>query len=139
MSRVDFYSNAPDKLMLARQIAQKAYKQGLKILILSEDSQVLNELDTRLWSDVATSFVPHCLASAPHAEHTPIVLGMNLGALPHRDLLINLNAHTPDFFQQFARLIEIVSTDEADTLAGRQRWSYYKKNNCTLTNYDMSK
>jgi DNA polymerase-3 subunit chi len=139
MSRVDFYSNAPDKLLLARQIAQKAYKQGLKILILSEDDKVLNELNTRLWSDVVTSFIPHCMANETHAQCTPIVLGTILGELPHRDLLINLNAHTPDFFEQFTRLIEIVSTDETDRLAARQRWSYYKQNNHPLTNHDMSK
>jgi DNA polymerase-3 subunit chi len=67
------------------------------------------------------------------------VLGSHLGELPHRDLLINLNAQTPDFFEQFTRLIEIVSTDEADRLAARQRWSYYKQNNHPLTNHDMSK
>lgn len=139
MSRVDFYSNAPDKLMLARQIAQKAYKQGLKILILSEDEEVLNELNTRLWSDVVTSFIPHCFANDLHAQCTPIVLGTHLGELPHRDLLINLNARTPDFFQKFERLIEIVTTEDADRLAARQRWSYYKQNSHTLTNHDMSK
>lgn len=139
MTRVDFYSNAPDKLMLARQIAQKAHKQGLDILILSEDSQLLGELNARLWSDVATSFIPHCLTTDDHAIHTPIVLGAQLGDLPHRDLLINLNTHTPDGYQQFERLIEIVSTDEADRLAARQRWSYYKQNNHPLTNHDMSK
>lgn len=139
MTRVDFYSNAPDKLMLARQIVQKAHKQDLQIFILSEDSQVLNELNTRLWTDIATSFIPHCLSTDVHAMHTPIVLGIQLGNYSRRDLLINLNAHTPDCYQQFERLIEIVSTDEADRLAARQRWSHYKQNNHPLTNHDMSK
>jgi DNA polymerase-3 subunit chi len=139
MTRVDFYSNAPDKLTLARQIIQKAHKQGLKIFIFSTDNDLLNSLDARLWSDVATSFMPHSLASAVHAQHTPVVLGADLDNLPHRDLLINLNTQTPVFFTQFARLIEIVSTDEPDRLAARQRWAHYKQNNHPLTNHDMSK
>ncbi|NOT16600.1 MAG: DNA polymerase III subunit chi [Sulfuriferula sp.] len=139
MTRVDFYSNAPDKLTLARQIVHKAYKQGLKTFIFSTDNSLLNSLDARLWSDVATSFMPHSLASAAHAQHTPVILGADLDKLPHRDLLINLDAQTPVFFTQFARLIEIVSTDEPDRLAARQRWSYYKQNDHPLTNHDMSK
>jgi DNA polymerase-3 subunit chi len=44
---------------------------------------------------------------------------------PHHDVLVNLGQATPDGFESFARLIEIVPVDEAERLAARQRWKHY--------------
>jgi len=139
MTRVDFYSNAPDKLELARLIIQKAHRQGLSIMIYSVDQQMLTELDQNLWAEPATSFVPHCRTDAAHAAQTPVVLGTDIGDLSHTDVLINLNETTPNFFSRFERLIEIVSNDEADRSAARQRWLFYKQRGYAMTNHDMSK
>lgn len=139
MTRVDFYSNAPDKLGLARQIIQKAYRQGLSIMVHSTDPQALADLDQRLWADPATGFLPHCSTDAAHAAQTPVVLGMDIGNLNHSDVLINLNATTPNFFSRFERLIEIVSQDEADRETARQRWVFYKQRGYAMSNHDMSK
>lgn len=140
MTRVDFYSNAPDKLDLARLIIHKAYKQGLSIIVHSTDPATLNDLDQRLWAAPATSFLPHCRTDVPHAAHTPVLLNDNTDMLNHTaDVLVNLNATTPGFFSRFERLVEIVSTDEADKDAARLRWTYYKQRGYAMTNHDMRK
>lgn len=139
MTRVDFYSNAADKLELARLIIQKAHRQGLSIMVHSTDRQVLDELDRRLWSDPATGFLPHCSTEAAHAAQTPVVLGADIGDLSHSDVLVNLNDTTPGFFSRFERLIEIVSLDEADRETARQRWVFYKQRGYAMSNHDMSK
>lgn len=140
MTRVDFYSNAPDKLDLARLIIHKAYKQGLSIIVHSTDPSTLNDLDQRLWADPATSFLPHCSTDAAHATQTPVLLNADLDTLNHAaDVLINLNATTPRFFSRFERLIEIVSTDETDRDTARQRWTFYKQRGYAMTNHDMRK
>ncbi|MHB1677479.1 MAG: DNA polymerase III subunit chi [Sulfuriferula sp.] len=139
MTRIDFYSNAPDKLGLARIIAHKAYRQGLNIMVHSTDGPILTALDLRWWLDPAAGFLPHCTADAEHASHTPVVLGTDIGRLAHSDVLINLDQATPNFFSRFQRLIEIVSTDAADRNAARQRWRFYQQRGYATTNHDMSK
>ncbi|WP_124950690.1 DNA polymerase III subunit chi [Sulfuriferula thiophila] len=139
MTRVDFYSNAPDKLELARSLVNKAYRQGLSVMIHSTDAQILADIDQRLWAAPATGFLPHCATDAAHAAQTPVVLGADIGDLSHTDVLINLNDTTPSFFSRFERLIEIVSLDETDRETARQRWIFYKQRGYALTNHDMSK
>ena len=139
MTAVDFYSNTPDKLVLARLIAHKAYRRGLDIMIHSTDSRVLAELDRAWWRDPATGFLPHCAVDAADAPQTPIVLGADIGQLAHSDVLINLDDATPGFFSRFQRLIEIVSTDDADRNSARQRWRFYQQRGYATTNHDMSK
>ena len=140
MTRVDFYSNAPDKLDLARLIIYKAYKQGLSVIVHSTDPPTLSDLDQRLWAEPATSFLPHCRTDAVHAANTPVLLNANSDTLNHTaDVLINLNATTPGFFSRFERVVEIVSTNEADKDAARQRWIFYKQRGYAMTNHDMRK
>lgn len=139
MTRVDFYSNASDKLELARSLVNKAYRQGLSVMIHSTDAQTLADIDQRLWATPATGFLPHCATDAAHAAQTPVVLGADIGDLSHTDVLINLNDTTPSFFSRFERLIEIVSLDETDRETARQRWIFYKQRGYALTNHDMSK
>lgn len=139
MTRVDFYSNAPDKLKLARLITQKAYRLGLNIMVYSTDQPMLAELDQTWWADSALDFLPHCATDAEHAAHTPVVLGADIGPLSHSDVLINLSATTPGFFSRFERLIEIVGTDAEDRDTARQRWRFYQQRGYTMTNHDMGK
>ncbi len=139
MTAVDFYSNTPDKLVLARLIAHKAYRRGLAIMVHSTDSRVLAELDRAWWHDPATGFLPHCATDAAHAAQTPIVLGTDIGLLAHSDVLINLDHATPGFFSRFQRLIEIVSTDDADRNSARQRWRFYQQRGYATTHHDMSR
>ena len=139
MTRVDFYSNAPDKLKLARQITQKAYRLGLNIMVHSTDQNLLTELDQHWWREPCIDFLPHCQVDAEHAPRTAVVLGTHIGQLSHSDVLINLDPVTPGFFSRFERLIEIVGTDPQDRDTGRQRWRFYQQRGYHLTNHDMRK
>lgn len=137
MTRVDFYTHAPDKLELARILAGKAYRQGLRVMIYSPDSRVVADIDKRLWTTPANSFVPHCDCTAAHASATPVVLGEAADHLPHDNVLINLHDTTPTFFSRFERVIEIVSQDAADQDAARQRWRFYKQRGYEMHSHDM--
>ncbi|HAN56800.1 MAG TPA: DNA polymerase III subunit chi, partial [Betaproteobacteria bacterium] len=50
MTRIDFYTHAPDKLDLARKLTGKAYRQGLRVMLYSQDPQLLANIDQQLWS-----------------------------------------------------------------------------------------
>ena len=127
MTRIDFYHYADDKLRFACRLAARAFERENRVVVYSADAQVLDRLDKALWTFQATSFVPHCFASAPLAAETPVVLAASEANLPHHDVLLNLDDEWPPFFASFERLLEIVSTDEADKEKARARYVFYKK------------
>jgi len=57
----------------------------------------------------------------------------------HEQLLINLNAQCPAVFSRFERVIEIVSTDDADRELARERYRFYRDRGYEIRNHDMSK
>jgi DNA polymerase-3 subunit chi len=95
--------------------------------VYSPDRAVLERFDKALWTFQATSFVPHCFAGTALAAETPVVLATSEDGLPHHDVLMNLGDEWPPFFASFERLLEIVSTDEADKQLARARYVFYKK------------
>ena len=128
-TRIDFYFDAEDKLEVAIRIVQKAYTSGQRVLILAADPAQYDTLDRRLWTQQTHSFLPHCGIDDALAPETPILLAAastHPSALPFSDLLINLTAFLPNNFTQFKRLIEIVSTHEADKAPARERFRHYR-------------
>lgn len=142
MTRIDFHTNISDKLSYACRLARKAYGAQGKLVLLAEDAEQAAALDAALWTVSDTDFLPHVMAGDPLAEQTPIIV-THLGAeaaddadaLPHHDMLINLTRGTPALVDRFARVFEIISTDEADAAAGRKRYVAYKQQSYPLTHF----
>jgi DNA polymerase III subunit chi len=136
MTRVDFYSNVPDKVAYACRLVRKARAANCKIVLLVMDRADLAVLDQALWTFSELDFLPHVPATDPLAANTPIILTDNDQAeLPHHEVLINLSARTPAHFARFGRVIEIISSDEADTAAGRERYRFYQQRGYPLTHF----
>lgn len=140
MTRIDFHSNVPDKLAYACRLARKAYAAGSRIVLMTDDAAQLAELDGMMWTFSATDFLPHVPAGDALASATPIILADSDGAeLPHRELLVNLSRRIPAGVDSFQRVIEVISADEADAAAGRQRYVAYKQQNYPLTHFVANK
>jgi DNA polymerase-3 subunit chi len=136
MTRIDFHTNIPDKLAYACRLARKAYAAKAKIVLLAEDAAQAEALNDALWTLSDTDFLPHVMAGDPLAAQTPIIVtDSEEAALPHHDMLVNLTRRTPSTFAQFARVFEIISTNEDDAAAGRQRYVAYKKQSYPLTHF----
>jgi DNA polymerase-3 subunit chi len=136
MTRIDFHTNIPDKLSYACRLARKAYASRAKLVLLAEDAAQAAALNEALWTLSDTDFLPHVMAGDPLAGETPIIVTDDEGAeLPHHDMLINLTRRTPATFAQFARVFEIISTDEEDAAAGRKRYVAYKQQSYPLTHF----
>jgi DNA polymerase-3 subunit chi len=63
-------------------------------------------------------------------------------ALEHEgpaDVLINLASVPPPFFSRFARLAEIVSGDDADAAAGRERYRFYRERGYELRAHNLAR
>lgn len=137
MTRIDFYRYAEDKLAFACRLATKAYEKPNHLVVYSSDRQRLNRFDQRLWEFQPTKFVPHCFVESPLAAETPILLATAGDALPHHDVLLNLDDEWPPFFATFDRVLEIVSTDESDKERARARYVFYNKRGYDIQVHDV--
>jgi len=127
VTRIDFYRYAEDKLRFACRLAARAFDASSRLVVYTPDAKVLGKFDELLWTYQATRFVPHCMAGAAIEAETPVILASSGESLPHHDVLLNLGDEWPPFFATFERLLEIVSTDEADKERARARYSFYKQ------------
>jgi DNA polymerase-3 subunit chi len=136
MTRIDFHTNIPDKLAYACRLARKAYAAKARVVLLAEDAAQADALNAALWTLADTDFIPHVLAGDPLAAETPVIVTADdAAALPHYEMLINLTRRTPATVDRFARVFEIISSDELDAAEGRKRYVAYKKQSYPLTHF----
>ncbi|NYT59734.1 DNA polymerase III subunit chi [Alcaligenaceae bacterium] len=131
MSRIDFAFGAPHRLRTACEVVRKHYDAGRQVLIYTQDRQKLERFDRLLWSFDPTAFVPHVMVDDPLADQTPVQLTASAplaaqDASANQPWLINLDLSCPPGYEQFERVLEIVSEHDEDKLAARQRWLQYK-------------
>lgn len=135
MTRIEFRTDIADKITYACRWVRKAFSLSPVpgIVLFTGDRAQLTRLDEALWTFSDQDFLPHALAEDRLAARAPVILTDNDAAmLPHSQILVNLSDRIPACFARFERLIELVSTDEADTLAGRQRYAHYRERGYAL-------
>jgi DNA polymerase-3 subunit chi len=140
MTRIEFHFNTPERLPYACRLLRKVRARGLTVGVVGSAAS-LRQLDQALWSFAETEFLPHSTASDPAAlqADSPIRLDTDPLRLAGLDVLVNLGDEVPQGFESFARLIEIVATDEHGRMTARQRWRHYTAQSYTLVQHDLSK
>ena len=139
MTSIDFYFNAADRLEVACRLAGKALQQKKRVLIYAPQADDAQRLDRLLWTAQAVSFIPHCMAHDPLAAETPVLIATG-DAAPEAacEVLINLAADHPPFFERHERLLEIVAQEEEQKQAGRARFKYYRERGYALRSHDLA-
>lgn len=133
MTRVDFAFGAPDRLRMACEVVRKHYEAGRQVVVYLSDARQLARFDRLLWGFESTAFVPHVGVEDPLAASTPILLTSTAPVLAgEQSWLLNLDAQCPPGFEQFPRILEIVSEQEADRTQARERWRVYQTQGCQL-------
>ncbi len=141
--QVAFHFNVADKASYLCRLLRKAVHAGSRVIVTGAAGQ-LQDLDRRLWTFAPQEFVAHCGLDAPPGmlQVTPVVLAGSLDDPALQDLprqvLLNLGAEVPDGFERFERLIEVVSQDDEDRLAARQRWRRYAEGGFAMTRHDAA-
>ena len=141
MTQIDFYTPVGNKLNVGCRLAAKAHAQGLRVAVLCADAPTAQSFDRMLWTVAPLAFVPHCGASHPLAARTPVVIdheGLFDTQPPHDEVLLNLRDEWPPAFSRFQRLIEIVSTDDADRASARARFKFYRDRGYDIRSHDLS-
>lgn len=141
-ARVDFAFGAPNRLRTTCDVVRKHYLAGRKLIIYQSNPQELQRLDRMLWGFEPTAFVPHVMIDDELAPQTPILLcqhSNDLPTRPHADLwLINLDTLGPPLPNAFFRILEIVSDQDADKNAARQRWRQYQQQGLDVRAHKLS-
>lgn len=138
MTQIDFYTHVGNKLQVACRLAAKAHAQGLRVAVMCPDAATAQQFDRMLWSASPLSFVPHCQATHVLAARTPVVIDHEGVAPTHDQVLLNLRNEWPQPFSRFERLIEIVSQDEDDRSAARERYKFYRDRGYEIRTHDLS-
>lgn len=143
MTGIDVHFNAGDKVGHACRLLRKAVLgAGAKVVVVAEP-QLLEELDSMLWSFSPADFIAHCLSSAPVdvLSRSPVVLmtpdHAPSQAVAHREVMLNLGPATPRGFESYERLIDVVGQDAFEREAGRQRWRHYQAHGYAITRHDL--
>lgn len=132
MTRIDFHSNVSDKITYTCRLIRKARAANCKVVIFDDDQAQLNQLDEALWTFSESDFLPHVMFQDALMPQTAIILTSDASAeFPHHDLLINLTSTIPENFNRFTRLIEIISSEQQDTISGRERYRNYQQQGMT--------
>ncbi len=128
MVRVEFHSGVADKLGAACRFLRKAQAAGASVVVCG-DRATLDRLDAALWTFDPLSFVAHArvrgVAPATALARTPTWLVDDPAAVEQREILLNLGPDMAAGWEQFGRVVEIVSAESGDAGAGRQRWREY--------------
>ena len=153
MARIDFHSNVADKLQYACRLTRKIWGetpsgQAVRNIVMVGEKADLQKLDVLLWTFSSTDFLPHCFIDDEAAAETPIVLtddfsSIALNQIPHTDIMIHLGVRMPQdvaaLLARFPRIVEVVTVNEAERLAGRERYKAYRDLGHELHNFDQSK
>lgn len=153
MARIDFHSNVADKLQYACRLARRIWSDTqsghpVRNIVMVAEKADLQKLNDLLWTFSSTDFLPHCFIEDESASETPIVLTDNfaspaLAQVPHADVMIHLGMRMPQdvpaLVARFPRIVEVVTVNEAERLAGRERYKAYRELGHELHNFDQSK
>ena len=143
MTRVDFYvlpdADAGAKDRFVCRIADKAYRAGHRVYVLTPDDAYARALDELLWTFHPGSFVPHELHSGADNgdSDTPVLIGHHEPPAQHHDVLISLWREVPTFFSRFQRLIECVGSDDDDKSQSRSRFRFYRDRGYPLETHQV--
>ncbi len=138
MTRVSFLHGAGNRLHAAVDWLGQAVREGRRVLVYAPREHDLDLLDRLLWSHPPTGFIPHCREGAALAPETPVVLTGSLDRPIHDECLVNLSDEVPPAFSSFEQLVEIISTANADRVAGRERFRFYRDRGYALDARDIS-
>ncbi len=142
MARIDFYvvagSGDPARQRFACRLAEKAYRHKNSVHIEVADLTSAKIMDELLWTFRDGSFVPHDITGLGNSEVTaPVTVGTHPPDQRQPDLVINLTDKIPDGIDAFARIAEIVTSDEDSKARSRQHFATYREDGHTLETHKI--
>jgi len=139
MGQIAFHFGAPDKLGYACRLLRKAVKSGNRVMVLVPE-QWMPKLNEALWGVSATDFLTHCDDQATESlrRRSSVLIAGSTGAGDDSfGALVNLTDDMPENFENFPRVIEVVSLDDDDRQHARRRWKRYTELGFAIDRHDL--
>ena len=142
MARIDFYvvagSGEPARQRFACRLAEKAYRLKNTVHLEVTDSASAHALDEMLWTFRDGSFVPHDrIDSDAGGSVAPVTIGVRPPDQIEPDLVINLTNEISAGSETFARIAEIVTSDDDSKARSRQHFAAYRDAGHTLETHKI--
>lgn len=141
MTEISFHFNVADRTDYTCRLVRKASRTGAAIVIAGP-RPMLGQFDRALWTFDELEFIPHAIGPSPGprpvtgAQAQQVWLLEDATQADMHEVLINLGDAPPTGFESFARLVEIVSTDDADRASARERWKHYASRGYRITRHE---
>ena len=140
MPSADFYLIAQDRfredpLLLACELAKRAFENRIRTLILTRSLEQAEILDEKLWEFEEQAFVPHQLAGDADDDDVPVLIVPPGTAVKDRPLVINLREECVNGAIETVK--EIVPADPAERENSRLRWKTYQARGYAVRKFDM--
>jgi DNA polymerase-3 subunit chi len=145
MTEAIFYllntSQPRERYLVACRVAEKAYKLGERVFILTSSAEETRTLDNLLWSFKQGSFIPHAIVDdasqqADKQLDNTVLIGTN-SLTTNATVLINLSTESPENIETFERIAEFIDQDVQIKQAGRQRYKAYQSKNFQLKTHKL--
>jgi DNA polymerase-3 subunit chi len=142
VTEIRFHFNVPSRTEYACRLLRKASRQAAPVAVTGPEDR-LAELDRALWALGPADFIAHAWTrdaeAVPQALRGGIVwLAPDPLAAPVHQTLLNLGEGVPRGFETFERLIELVSTEEPDRAAARERWKGYAGRGYAIERHEVT-
>jgi DNA polymerase-3 subunit chi len=142
VTEIAFYFNVPSRVGYACRLLRRAQRGGMALAVTGP-GEALDAIDQELWTFSAVDFLAHHrierAAQIPASLHaTTIWLGANPIDAPRHGALLNLGSEPPRGFETFERVFEVVSVDESDRHAARERWKSYARRGYPIKRHEVS-
>ena len=142
MARIDFYilnqAGQHSRQTFACRLAEKAYRLDNTVHIHAGSRGDAERLDELLWTFRDGSFVPHQrITNSADTLEAPITIGCEDEPVEPRDLLINLCDDIPSCAGTFARIAELVTSDDDCKQLSRKRFATYRDQGHTLETHNI--
>lgn len=138
--QVDFYILSDERQQAYWQfccrLLQKIVQQQHDVHVYCADPQHAQHLNTMLWTFHDTSFVPHCVLEDTITLSPMVYISATDEAPKTSDVLLNLGETVPAMFQQFTRILEIVSPQHREQ--GRAHYRHYQEHHCLLESHKIN-
>ncbi len=114
------------------KIVKKYYEVGNRILISSQNSVIIKNINKLLWTFEQLSFIPH----STNDEYDPLTSVLLFDTNYINDsilkndynVFINLDDKVKTDYHNHEVIVELVSSNEEQKKIAREKYLYYKKN-----------
>ena len=141
---VDFYLlntlEHEDVYRFTCRLVDKAYLLQKRTYIKVNSHEQGQRLDELLWTFRDISFIPHCYLgiNSGFDPMLPVNIAIDKPSELDAEILFNLSHEVPSYFPEFSRIIEVVSAEKGNKNHSRQKYKFYKTQNCQLTTHNIS-